>query len=152
MISKYINYFKSQNGCVTFDAAPDEEIERVNAKLVADGFSDIPEEYKIFLKLTNGLTYNGAELYGTSPHYRIDKNYTFPDIVSESSQYIDYEFFAQKVVFGRISEHILLYDKKNDYYAIVDRTNLRSRIEVENFVDFIKVFYDISTRNYNSKK
>lgn len=152
MISKYVNFFRAKNGCVTFEPASDEDIEHVEAELTTRGFANIPSDYKVFLKLTNGLTYNGIEFFGTSPHYRPEKDYTFPDIISESKQYINYDFFTQKIIIGRISENILLYDKKNDYYGIVDRTNLRSRIEVETFLEFIKIFYDISLHHFGSKK
>lgn len=152
MISQHINFFKEHKGCVTFPHATDENIKQVENELSKHGFADIPDGYKVFLKLSNGLSYNGVEFFGTIPHSRSEKNYTFPDLISENKQYIHYDFFKQKIIIGRISEGILLYDKKNSFYAIVDRTNLRSHIEVTNIEEFIKIFCDIVLHNYDHKK
>lgn len=143
MIEDCIKNFKKFPGCVTFPPCSDEDIIHVSSLLSASGFSPIPPEYKEFLKITNGLSYNGMEFFGTRNHNRPEKHYTFPDLAASTFHYEDYDFFKRKTILGRISESIIFYDKNGDYYAIADRLTLRSRRETATFEEILTLFLEI---------
>ena len=136
MISRYLNHFRQSPGSVIFEPAVDANLTRIDAELTSRNFSAIPGEYRNFLKLNDGLIFNGIEFYGSIPHYREKKNYTFPNLITVNEYYLNYDYF------GRISENILLYDGAENVYSVTDRINLRPVIEAENLAAFLKIFYD----------
>lgn len=138
MIKKMIDKFKAQKGSVSFDGASLDSIKEVDTFFLQNNFSDIPDDYKSFLEYTNGLIYNGIEFFGTQFHHREERNYYFPDIVTINKHYKKYTFFEQKIIIGRLSESIILYDKKAGYFAIVDRIKLRSRTEYEDMEELLE--------------
>lgn len=70
MISRYLNHFRQSPGSVVFEPAVDANLTRIDAELTSRNFSAIPGEYQNFLKLNDGLIFNGIEFYGSIPHYR----------------------------------------------------------------------------------
>lgn len=105
-------------------------------------FSKLPEDYGKFLQITDGLIYNGLELYGIHKHERKQHHYTFPDLESVNCSYLKYSFFVDKVIIGRLSEGIIYYDAKSNSYAVSDRINLRSHSEVNTFEDLLKILFE----------
>ncbi len=140
MISRCLNILKNKTSCVTFSPADDKNINMINTVLADNGFSELPDEYKVFLKLSDGFIYNGLELYGTISHDRKEKGYVFPDLANIAKTYADYDFFINKTVLGRISESIIFYDKQTDSYAVADRINLLSRAEYPTFFDIMEIY------------
>lgn len=143
MIETKLKTFMNFQGCITFPSSADNDIIRVNKFLVEHDFSAIPEEYLHFLKLSNGLSYNGIEFFGTINHYREEKKYTFPDLIATNMHYEGYAFFNNKIIIGRISENLMFYDKTTENYAIADRLTLRSRREVSTFDELLEIFLNI---------
>ena len=66
----------------------------------------------------------------------------FPNLITVNEYYLNYDYFIRKLVIGRISENILLYDGAENVYSVTDRINLRPVIEAENLAAFLKIFYD----------
>lgn len=152
MVNQYLTYFKNVPCSVAFAPATEANIIKIEAELTCRNFASIPEEYKTFLKLTDGISFNGIEFYGTTQHYRQEKDYTFPDLISVNKEYLNYDFFINKIIIGGISESLLLYDQTNKTYTITDRTNLRPHMEVNTFTDLLKIFYNISNHTSAHKK
>lgn len=142
MISKFLNLYKNQSNCICFPPAEEDSYTLIDNYSLKHNLCKLPDEYKMFLKLTNGLSYDGVEFYGTIPHERIEKGYTFPDIIMMCQNYENYDFFSRKIVIGQISESIILYDDKNSAYAVVDRLNLRSRVECDSFAEILEMYAD----------
>ena len=142
MISRYLNHFRQLPGSVVFEPAVDANLTKIDAELTARNFSAIPGEYRNFLKLNDGLIFHGLEFYGSIPHYREERNYTFPNLITVNEYYLNYDYFIRKLVIGRISENILLYDGAENVYSVTDRINLRPVIETESLAAFLKIFYD----------
>lgn len=143
MIKDYVKNFSQFSGCITFPPCTEESVTHASTLLSASGFSPIPQEYKEFLKITDGLSYNGIEFFGSRSHNRPEKGYTFPDLAASTFHYRDYDFFRKKIILGRISESMIFYDKLSNHYAIADRLTLRSRKEVKSFAEILRIFLDI---------
>lgn len=147
MIKDDLNYFSNQPGGVIFSPALTGEIDKLNTSLLLQNFSPIPEDYAAFLKMSNGMFYDGIELYGCSSHYREAKNYKFPDLKEINQNYADYHFFHNKLVIGRCSESLIYYDHRAAIYALADRINLRSRQEVESFTALFALLRQLCETN-----
>lgn len=142
MISKFLNLYKNRSNCICFPPAEENSYNLIDEYLLEHNQCKLPDEYKMFLKLTNGMSYDGIEFYGTIPHERIEKSYTFPDIIMMCQNYANYEFFSHKIVIGQISESIILYDNISASFAVVDRLNLRSRVECDSFAKILEMYAD----------
>ena len=134
----------SQIGCVCFPAAKDKDIQKANSFLVASGLPNLPQDYKDFLLITNGFCYDGLEFFGTETHHRKEKNYTFSSICSINNDFIEYQFFADKLIIGKMSENFIIYDSTNNSYVIVDSINLCSQIEYSEFKDIINIILNLN--------
>lgn len=148
---KHFEKIKKFPECITFTPCSESEISKTSALLAASGFCAIPAEYKDFLKLSDGLSYNGLEFFGIQNHNRIIKKYTFPDIAASTFHYKGYAFFKHKLVLGRISEALICYDNISDDYTIVDRVSLRPLNGGKNLADLFKLFLNIFSLSENNK-
>ncbi len=140
---KYFEAIKKFPECITFTPCSENEIAKASSLLAASGFCALPEEYKEFLRQTDGLSYNGVEFFGIQNHNRILKKYTFPDIAASTFHYKGYAFFKRKLVLGRISEALICYDNISDDYTIVDRVSLRPLNGGKTLADLFKIFLDV---------
>lgn len=70
-------YFAGRPGAVFFPPALSGEIEMLNTSLLMLNFSPLPDDYAAFLSRSDGLFYDGIELYGCSSHYRESKTISF---------------------------------------------------------------------------
>lgn len=137
MIDDLLKSFLKNPACITFDGSTTEDIEKINILLQSQNFAIIPQQYQAFLQLTNGFICDGVELMGTLPHRREEKQYIFPDLSQINKPYANYEYFTHKLILGRSSESLIIYDSLNNYYAIADRVNLFSRMEVNNVEELL---------------
>ena len=140
---KHFELIKKFPDCITFTPCAESEVNKISALLAASGFCALPPEYKEFLKITDGFSYNGVEFFGIQNHNRTTKKYTFPDIAASTFHYKGYAFFHHKLVLGRISEALICYDKVSDDYTIVDRVSLRPLNGGKTLADLFKIFLNI---------
>ena len=131
----------SKESAVIFSPSSQEDFALTSSFLEQNNLAFLPLDYIDFLKNTNGFTYNGIEFFGTKPHYREEKDYIFPDIITINKHYIPYKYFAQKVIIGRLSDALIAYNKKENSYSIIDRVKLRSLVELNH----IKELFDLLT-------
>lgn len=135
--AQYLEKFKEQESCTTFAPASFENIEKTSTFLSTNNACPLPLEYINFLKTTDGLIFNGIELFGAQEHFRPQKHYTFPHLAALNAPYSEYKFFQRKVILGRLSESFLIFDCKDGFYAVVDRMRLRSRFECKTFAELL---------------
>ena len=140
---KIISLF-SQAGCVSFSAAEEKDIQKINSDLISYELSPLPQDYKDFLLITNGFIYDGLEFFGTISHDRKEKNYIFSSIIDINIEFIEYQFFSDKLIVGKMSENLIIYDSTNNYYSIVDSINLCSQVEFSEFKDILKIILNLN--------
>lgn len=143
MAEHILPLFKQKTGCITFEALSQAALEDTNSYLLNNNFAELPDEYINFLKISDGFSYNGIELFGCSPKPREGKKYIFPDLMESNRPFAKYDFFKGKVIVGKLSESLVIFDKKNQSYAVADRINLRSRLEVYGISDLFKYFKNL---------
>ena len=129
----------SRESAVVFAPTSQEEIAVTSSFLEQNNLAPLPLEYIEFLKNTNGFTYNGIEFFGTKTHHREEKGYIFPDIITINKHYIPYKYFFQKVIIGRLSEGLIVYNRKENSFSITDRIKLRHLIELDDIEELLSL-------------
>lgn len=125
-------FFANQNNlCVS--GASNEQITSINIKLSEKNIPQIPDSYINFLKKNNGFNFDGLEFFGTEDITREEKRYIFPSLLSSNQDFANYEFFANKLIIGIISENFIIYNAENKNYAIIDTINLHTLEEFSSF-------------------
>lgn len=142
MIDMLFHKVSTLNFCTVFPPAEPEEIAAAGNYLVSRGLAAVPAGYAEFLRLSDGMSFDGVEFYGAVPKKR--REYTFPDLKTAGEPYYKYEYFKNKIVIGRLSESIILYNANEDIYALIDRVNLRSRVEWASFEELFRYMMKIS--------
>lgn len=132
-----------KNNALFFVGYSDEDANLVDEILLEHNFAKIPKDYRKFLTLINGLSYDGIMFFGTKPHHRKSKNYIFPSLVSVNVEYKDLKFFQDKIILGRGAEFILIYDAETSTYKMLNRINLKTKREYDDFLGMIIDLYNI---------
>ncbi|MCP4394734.1 MAG: hypothetical protein GY804_10785 [Alphaproteobacteria bacterium] len=118
MIENIIQKLKDDNA-VTFNKVSEKEIDFTNSFLTSNKFANIPEEYAIILRETDGLCWNGIEFYGTSPQLREAHDYTLPSLVDINSSFIRKEILENRLILGAAAEEVFVYDGRFKQFQIV---------------------------------
>ena len=146
MIKNLVEQIIRAKYSVHFSESAENDILQTNKFLTKQGFAEIPEDYREFLLQTNGIIFNGTELMGTAPQQRMEKQYIFPDLTQINKLYAKYDYFRGKLIIGRLPESLLIYDGQSRVFAVLDRVNLRSRLEVPSFRDLLSCLIKISLK------
>ncbi len=135
MINTLLNNAMAQKGCIVFPPAGEADLQQAGHLLNELGFAALPPDFAAFLRLCDGLYYDGLEILGTLPHPRPSKQYTFACLADVNRPFAEYGYFAGKLIIGRMSENFIVYDQSNGLFAMIDRINLCSQIEFSGFND-----------------
>ena len=110
-----------QNYATLFSCADVMDIQRVSIQLVKQGLIQIPNDYVQFLCISDGLCWNGLELFSIHEHER--KDCVFPNIQLHAYQGTQSlkALFPKALVLGMAPEQLILYELPKKEYVIVDR-------------------------------
>ena len=108
---------------VTFDGADTKALKNTDAALTSHSFPTLPKEYAEILKITDGLIWNGIELYGTKSYERELKGYTIPGIVDVNMDFMGFDALSGKLIVGRMPEELLVYSASDSLWGCMDRTD-----------------------------
>lgn len=133
MIKSLLEKILAQNSCIYFPPSAEENVLLTNQQLSELGFASLPPDFTILLSVCDGFYYDGLEILGVKPHPRPVKNYIFAGLAEVNRPFAEYAFFKGKVIIGRMSENIIVYDDVNKLFAIIDRVNLCSQVEFSDF-------------------
>lgn len=112
--------------------ASDEDIKECQEDLINNDLPFMPQDYTDFLKVCNGLAFNGMEIFGTDIVTNEEHYYQLIDIVSfnEDRQVEDL------LVFGRIDDDLYCYNSKTKKYEVRDLSSMDVWDEYVDFEDF----------------
>ena len=118
------------------------DIQRVSIQLVKQGMIQIPNDYIQFLEITDGLCWNGLELFGIREHER--KDCVFPSI-----QLLTYQgtqnlksLFPKSLILGFAPEQLILYESAKKSYTIVDRYTYAPIVSLPRLADVLYFYWD----------
>lgn len=141
MVGEVINKLKSL-GAVTFPPANKEDISHIRNKLLELRFSDFPKDYIEFLSITDGLIWDGVEIYGTKSRYREDYDYTFDSVLVNNKNVIKFKYMQDRLFIGRTSENIILYCSKHKHYHAIDRLNISVKDSFDSIRDLFLCYFN----------
>ena len=141
MLNRILETLKKDNA-VMFIPADDKAIRFTSSMLNSHYFSPIPPNYISLLKFSDGLIWNGVELFGTRSHEREKYGYILPGIIEMNLDFLGYEFFTGKVILGRVAEELFVFDARERKYLIIDRLDFAVSSSFVNFSEALYLFVD----------
>ena len=76
-----------KDGAVFFPPVDERSLRFVSSLLASHRFPPLPLDYIALLKQTDGLSWNGVELYGTRANDREAKGYTLPGLIEANLEF-----------------------------------------------------------------
>ena len=126
----------AKTGALIVPPAYDDNIEKCNMDLRNIGLQGLPNEYAQFLKMSNGLAWNGFEFFGTFGVRKKSTGYILRDIVGFNENIEDMTGMKSNgcvLVLGRFDEDVYVYHYVEKEYRILDSLTF---MIVEQFKDF----------------
>ena len=131
-----------QNYAMVFSPASIMDIQRTSIAMVKQGFVQIPSDYIQFLGITDGLVWNGLELFSIHEYER--KDCVFPNIKLmpyQLSQNLK-NLYPKSLILGFAPEHFILYESLKKEYVIIDRYTFAPVVELPRLVDVLYFYWD----------
>ena len=123
-----------ETGALIIKPAVKEELDRCDEDLANVSAPKLPSEYTQFLKIANGMAWNGFEFFGTYQVTVKKSGYVLQDIVSMNARIRQRKFgFDNLLLLGRFDDDIYVYKPETDQYQALDSLTL---IEVETYDTF----------------
>ena len=101
------------------------------------GVSQIPNDYVAFLTLTDGLSWNGLELYSLNEHERDNGAFKHTGIMQNYDMHIQNPLLKKKLVIGQAPEELIVYYAPQNEYQILDRYSYRVIVKLPRFFDVL---------------
>lgn len=129
-----------QESAVFFPPAKYADIHMVNTILTRTGLAPLPQDYMNLLLLTNGLFYNGLELFATTEHEREKGAFFHRSIPQMQRLYSDNPIINNKIFLAQAPEEFVLYDFKKKEYILLDRYTYTTVARFPLFLDVLYFF------------
>lgn len=131
-----------QTYALVFPPAQIMDIQRTSIQLVKQGLVQIPSDYIQFLSATDGLNWNGLELFSIQEHER--KDCVFPGI-----QLLPYQatqnlkaLFPKSLILGFSPEHFILYEAPKKEYTLINRYTFTPVMQLPRFADVLYFYWE----------
>ncbi len=118
------------------------DIQRTSIQMVKNGLVQIPADYVQFLSVTDGLNWNGLELFSIHEHERKDCVFPCIQLVSYQATQNLKSLFPRALVLGFAPEHLVLYEATKKEYVIVDRYTYAPVVKLPRFADILYFYWD----------
>ena len=140
VVDEIIDILDEDEGAMIPRPASDEDIAECQGDLAEYGLEPLPQGYIDFLKINNGLAWNGIVFYST---YIVTvegdpSGFKLMDLVSENDDFNDRYELDEKVLLGRQDEEYFTYNITTKKYEVLE---LESREIWEEFDNFEDLFY-----------
>ena len=141
MLNSILDTLKKDEG-VFFEPADDRSLRFVSSMLASHRVPPIPNDYITLLKKTDGLVWNGIELYGSRANDREMQGYTLPGLIEANLEYANVQPMHGKLLLGRASEELFVYDSMDQQYHIIDRMDFTVSCSFPTFPEALYLFVD----------
>lgn len=141
MLSRIMDTVR-KDGAAMFPPADDRSLRFVSSMLSSRRMAPIPTHYAAVLKFSDGMSWNGVELFGTSSIERREMGYVLPSLIDVNLAYDNYEFLKGKIILGRAAEELFIYDARQKKYFIVDRLDFSPSASFAIFSEALYLFVD----------
>jgi hypothetical protein len=119
----------------------EQQIERLREQARMELGDEVPEGYLDFLRLTNGLDWNGTNFFAAeTTEVHSHRPGTIEGFVPANLGYRDVEEMRDFLVFGSSGMELYVYDKKNRDYLIQDSVSMDT---FETYADFDSLMTEV---------
>ena len=129
-----------ENFAVFFPPSDAITIQKLSVALVKNGFSKIPADSVSFLQETDGMAYNGLELYGIQLHERDNGSFYHTSLITASENQIQNPLLKGKLIIGNAPEILIVYNAQNKQYELVCRYTYATLLQLPRFFDVLYYF------------
>ena len=141
MLTRILNTLNKDNA-VFFPPVDERSLRFINSLLPSHHFPPIPVDYISLLKQTDGLVWNGVELYGTRANDRDMLGYTLPGLIEANLDFNDVPPMNGKLLLGSAAEDLFVYDSVDQKYHIINRMDFSDGFIFPTFPDALYLFVD----------
>lgn len=122
---------------VMFPGVDMKEVQKASVSLVKGGSIQIPSDYAEFLGLTDGLAWNGLDLFSLSEHDRNGGEFKHTGILQNYQTYLENPLLKKKMVLGTAPEELIVYYGPQNEYQILDKNSYNVIIKLPRFFDVL---------------
>lgn len=126
-----------QDYAIIYPPAEPREIEAVYLGLMKNGYGRLPADYRTFLMMTDGLFWNGVELFATQEHERNNGTHFHRGIWQMQALFADNPNLNKKIVLGMAPEELIVYDAARKEYQLIDRYSYTTFLKFPGFADIL---------------
>ena len=102
-----------------------EQIEKLRRQVQTVLLGRVPEDYLAFLRLMNGLDYNGLSIYGNETHPMVDRpQVTISGIVDANEDFRNSPSYEKYLLFGEFPPVLYASDLTGTKFGSFDQTSL----------------------------
>ena len=140
IVDEIMELLTEDSGAMLPRPATDDDIIQCQKMLVDLGLEVLPQGYIDFLKINNGLAWNGIIFYSTDIVTEKDNPHSFKlmDLVTMNDEFNDKFELDEKVLLGIADDDYYTYNIENQKYEILEFT---SRALMEEFDTFEDLFF-----------
>ena len=131
-----------QNYAQVFAPQPMMTIQRTSIALVKKGYIQIPLDYVQFLMLSDGLSWNGVELFSIDPHERKDTVFFQPTLMGIQEELTLKKLYPKTLVVGIGPEELIVYFNETHAYHLLDRYTYETVVKLPRLSDVL-YFYGL---------
>ena len=126
------------NYAVVFPPIDPKRAQQTSVKLVKAGVPPIPLDYIGFLALSNGLSWNGMDLFALENIPREKGAFYHPGILQNMVFCQNNTLMKKKLLLGTGWEELLIYDFTTKTYSLIDRYSYDTVVSFPTFLDVLK--------------
>lgn len=141
MLTRILNTLRKDNGTF-FDPVDERSLRFISSLLSSHRFPPVPVDYIALLKQTDGLSWNGVELYGTRANDREALGYTLPGLIEANLEFQQAPPMRGKLLLGRAAEELFVYDSMDQKYHIINRMDFSDSCSFPTFSEALYLFVD----------
>ncbi len=109
-----------KNYAVIYPGLSEDFLQNAHAFLKKAKKTDLPDDFAVFLKLSNGLDWNGFELFPLTQRDSEDRTFKHPGLISYNLKNV-VPVFSSLLIVGRACEELIAFDPKDACYKVFDR-------------------------------
>ncbi len=139
------------NYAVFFQGADALAIQKLSVGLIKAGFAKIPPEYAAFLQETDGLFYNGLELYGVTPHERNRGAFFHTSLQAAANANQHNPVLKGRLIIGNAPEMTIIFNPQTAQYELLNRYTYETLLQLPRFFDLLYYFCPDKNKSSDTK-
>ncbi|MBR5130368.1 MAG: hypothetical protein IKV03_04005 [Alphaproteobacteria bacterium] len=134
---------------VMFSGIDAKQAQQASVLLRKSGVPQIPTDYIVFLTLTDGLSWNGLELYSLSEHERDNGSFKYVGLLQSFDEQSQNPLLKNKLILGQAPEELIAYYPVQNEYQILDRYTYQVILKLPRFFDVLYFYTGHLTESSN---